>query len=507
MMGKKKGFIVITIFVTLACVGGVIFFYDNGQREVYAGYDSIGGKKVTKENILQLVESVPVAVKKKVAGWFNVNPQAYRILVEQNGFLTDVGQFIFNARAFLNIKGIKSVGNFNYVFKFPGEDFFIKIFGANNRFIYTTSAYNIIGLGLYLRLVEKKCGGQLLPYYAYMDFQQDKKRIKNYFYLCCPRDILRQVPTKKQLKALLDLLVGAFPQVALRGFLYDCLVEKYAHNDFNPATVEDAFNQMLDFACEASSFRCYNRKDLAGKKFIDTYNIANRVFHRARFVEAIEKFHLDRLEKPPQSYVIRLNSHRPHSCIDKDVVLVQYPLQSHKPFKFYLKRPSILNVIFDKETFAQLLKAMKYAGLWDITGENIQVNTKTNKVTYIDFEPKNDILPHEIFNKCDKKRKLNLCYLMFEFLKRFAEGTIQREAVCEFILSNHEIDLTWYQRYNLKKHAALYRNVNFEFKKKLAATHRHTVTQGPLGKLLYYFDPTSDSCAFLRKEVKLILTV
>ena len=313
--------------------------------------------------------------------------------------------------------------------------------------------------------------------------------------------MLQQKPTKKQIRSLAYLLSGAFPQSSIRGFIYDCLQEKYIKRDFRPISVMDAFDQMLTFAFAAASYRCYNKKDLIGKKFIDTYNIANRVFSRARFVEAIDTFGLHTLEKPPKSYVVQISKTNSGSCLDKDIVLVQYPLKNHKPFAFYLKRPQLLNTIFNAETLMQLLQAMKYAGLWDVTGENIWVNTKTNKVTYIDFEPKNDILPHEIFNKSAYRCRLNTCYLMLEFLKRFATGTVQRAAVCDFMIKNPDIDLDWYRKECLKSHKT-YFNTGFEFEEKLTSSSRTTIALGPLGRLMYYYDPMSNLCVALRKQVR-----
>ena len=499
-MIKNRFFILIFVLLPAILIfTGVKIFYLKPESR-YEGYDSIGGKKVTKDTILRFVEPTPVELKEKVRGWFQAHPKAYEVLVKQNGFLKDVGNLILNAKLLFKLYGISNLGNFNYVFRIPGERFFIKIFGANNRFAYSVSYYKFSGSGLYLRRMEKKFDDTYYPFYEYMDFDQDKERIKSYFYLCCPKAILMRLPSKKQIKELIHIVTGAFPQSALRGFIYDCLIKKYGHNGFAFQSIKDAFNQMLDFSSYAASYRCYNKKDLLSTAFIDTYNIANRVFYRVRFVEAIDKFQLDRLERPPKSYVINVSSKRRRSCMDKDVVLVQYPLQNHRPFKFYLKRPMLLNKIFDKKSFGQLLRAMKYAGLWDITGENIYVNTKTKRITYIDFEPKNDILPHEIFNKSEEKRKLNLCYLMFEFLKRFPVGTAQRESVLEFIQDNKEIDLSWYAKVCREKGVKSF-DSGFEFVDILIQSYGGSVKQSALGELLYYAEPMSDARADLRKEV------
>lgn len=495
---KKLFFISMTVLLFIVLCGGIFFYLK--QDISYEGYDSIGGVQVTKENICDLVSKAPAALEKRVCDWFNIHPKAYDILIKQAGSLLDTGNIICNVQTFFRIQKIENLGNFNYVFKIPGEAFFVKVCGVLNRFIYSVHSYNIPGMVLYLRGIEKKFGNTFLPYYPYMDFQQDKERIKKYFYVCCSQDILQQKASKKQIGGIINLLAGAFPQGPLRGFLYDCLIEKYRNRDFSPKTVAQAFDQMLDFASLTASYRCYNKKQLIGKKFIDTYNIANRVFARARFVEAIDKFGLDKLEKPPQSYLISVNPQKIHSCIDKDVVLVQYPLENHRPFKFYLERPKLLNIIFTQKVFGQLLQAMAYAGLWDINGENIQVNIHTHKVTYIDFEPNNEILPYEIFNKSERRRRINLCYLMLEFIKRFKVGTPQRKAVDEFMRNNKEIDFNWYMQEDHKKNE-VYLKSGFEFTNKLTQSSKFVIPLGPLGQLLYYDDPTRDKLGNLRKRV------
>jgi len=493
-------------FLIPVCI--LALFISTSIKEGERRYDTLGGKIVTTENFHIFAKRAPGKIEQKVRRWFEQTPGAYDLLVVQDAYLTDVANLILKGYAFFKRCNIKNLGNLNYVFQFPGDSFFIKIFGPNNRFLRTVKANKIPGISVYVRDMQTMVDDRVARCCNYMDFEADAKRIKRYFYASCSQIILDQKPTKKQIKKLIYLLAGAFPQVPIRSFIAECLIEKYltAATDFTPQSIEAAFNEFLTLACKINYHRCFRKGDLIDKKFINTYNAANRLFFRNRFEEAIDIFGLDKLEKPPNAYIVQVNNKKLYSCSDRDVVLVQECLDNHRPFIYYLERPDLLDQVFTEEVMMQILVAMEYAGLWDITGKNIHINKTTKKITYIDFEQKNDTLPTEIFNKSETKRRLNSCYLMLEFLKRFPAGTLQRKVIDEFIAKKGDyIDFAWY-REQAKERDYIDYGVNFAFSHKLSKASNMKVSPGPLGKLLYFADPMSDKLVSLRKQVSDMLT-
>jgi len=497
---NKKVVSVLLCFVPFFLL--LLLFSPKGAAVDKDRYDTIGGKIVTRDTVDQLVPKAPKDIEYKVKKWFYICPGAYDILVKQGGVLTDVGNLILKCDQFFAKYRLKNLGNFNYVFKFSGESFFVKIFGPNNRFIYSANDYGLYAANIYTRLIRKKKDGRYINAYDYMDLEEDKKRIKEYFYCCFPDQLLESRPTKKQRLKLLSMVAGAFPQSTVRGVVFEFLHQRYRKNirKVKEKTIRELFEEFLDYAFYVVGFRCYRRDELEGKKFVETHNIANRVFCRARFEEAIDKFNLHRLEKPPKSYMIHLNQKDSAVFSDRNVVLVQYALEEHEPFETYLKNRKLLNKVFTREVMLQLLTAMKYAGLWDITGKNIHVNKKNNKITYIDFEPKNDVMLDELFNKSETKLRINLCYLMTEFTKRFPLGTEQRTAVEQFMKDNKEIDLEWYFEETARR-TRLLKEKNGR-KNKFLSTGANCL-RGPslLGKLVYYDNPLDEECDKLRQGI------
>ena len=139
----------------------------------------------------------------------------------------------------------------------------------------------------------------------------------------------------------------------------------------------------------------YKKADIEGKQIGDSYGTAARIFHCQRFAEAIDTFNLNRLEKPPVSYILNLNEYAPDSCKDEDLIFLQKKLEEHEPLEAYFESYEHLDTVLDKQALTQLLLAAKYAGVWDFSGSNIFVNKKTNQITMIDFEPYRDATKSE----------------------------------------------------------------------------------------------------------------
>lgn len=485
----KAGFIVpIILFAVLFFIAKKRDIPEDAIMHNPDSYDTICGKKVTKENIFDCVKKAPPDLANKVIRLFKGTPGVYKILVRQDGFLTDVGQLFFAGLLFLkHVFKMPNIGNRNYVFKLPGEDFLIKICGPNNRFITTTIEKGLGIKSLYVRKMEESGSKGARHIFPYVDFDGDKERIKKYFNVCCEQDFLHQTPSAKQAKEILRMVAGAMPQSIIRGIVKDELLDKYVKIDsrIKNKTVEEIFDEFLDYAFEIVSTRCFNKSDLANETFVDTYNIANRLFHYSRFAEAIDTFTLDQLEKPPVSYMLQVNPKDPCCCADKNVVLVQAMLKGYKPLGYYLKHKTELNEIFTQKAVTQLLQALKYAGLWDINGENVLVNPYNKKITYVDFEYKTDTRMNEIFNRSEEKRKENLCYMVCHFLDRFGPRSKQRNAIIAFIHKNEDIDLKRY----------------IKDRKKNGKRKSMPAPESLLGKLLYFDDLNSENCLELRKAV------
>lgn len=458
------------------------------HREIKA-YNTLGGKKVTKENLSDFAQKAPSPLAKKVLTWFANNPDAYPSLVKQKRYLTDIGTQILQGEMFFEThKELGGLSSMSYIFKVPGENFLMKICGPSNRFYNSIAALGLDNNGVYIRRMQKMIGGEKKEIYQYMDFKEDKKRIRQCFIDCCPKDFLHTKPSGRQLKEFAYMIAGAMPQTWLGGTVKANLDETFLKkgNIFKPETLQEALDTFLDYSFQVVARRCCKKSELAHNRFIETYNIASRVFHRNRFQEAIEKFKLDTLEIPPASYIINVNPKEPNSFVDRNVVLVQKILKGYKPLDFYVKNKDKLDEVFTQEALTQLLRALKYAGVWDISGKNILANPNSKKLTYVDFEHNRDIEPDELFNASNERRKNNLCRLVLELLRRFVGANSQRATVFTFIQNNKEIDLNAYI--------------------KRASSRSKGLKNGPpikslLGRLLYFDDYKSDKCAKLRKAI------
>ena len=74
---------------------------------------------------------------------------------------------------------------------------------------------------LYFRKIKREKHGNIHESYEFVNFDEDKKRIRNYFLLCCPEALLNQKPTMLQTRELLYQIAGAMPQSILKGIVFN----------------------------------------------------------------------------------------------------------------------------------------------------------------------------------------------------------------------------------------------------------------------------------------------
>ncbi|MFC1843043.1 hypothetical protein ACFLYU_05290 [Candidatus Dependentiae bacterium] len=463
---------------------------------------------MTKDNLLSLVAKASPEIENRVKKWF-AKDNAYNVLVKQKRLLTEVGNIDRDCRDFFeHNKQVKNIGGMNYIFKLPSYvfgnvvlqdlddsgntsgldsglgDLIVKISGPSNRF-YNTAAQKGWGLNIaYFRRIYKP-EGKL--YCKYMSFDEDKARIRSYFYACCPKNVLYSRPTKAQLKELAYQVCGALALEGLAGRAEYQLVKRFLKNkSYKPESAKQAFEDFLYYAFEAIGDQCYKKEDVAGKPFADTYNTASRAFHMARFNQAIKMCNLCNLQEPPQGYLINVNPQNPHSCADKDVVFVQEFLKGCKPVDFYIThKPEVIKKICTPETIQQLCKAIEYSGLWDINGDNIFVNTKNNKIVYMDFEHNRCVSPKDSFNVSSKHLNHNMCEALWGLLRLFGEFRAQKAAVFKFIQEKN-IDISSF----IDERVALFSKVTRRYK-----------NLSPLGYALCYDDTNCDMCKKMKYVV------
>jgi len=269
-----------------------------------------------------------------------------------------------------------------------------------------------------------------------VSFEEEKERVKRFFSLCCPEEFLCSKPTKLQLKKLACMVAGAIVHDYIKPFVYFAIQKKYLslRSSFAPKTIDEACNEFVEYCFEIVKERCYERADFVNKKFIDTYNIASRMFYRERFAEAIDKFNLDALEKPPLSYILNIGSEDPYSCEDKNTILIQFSLKNHKSLEYYVMNdPAMIDEVFTRKAINQLLQAFEYSGLWDMYVKNIFINVETKKITYIDFEYNHDVKQNQLFNKDEIQRKSSFLYAIYLGRRMFSKFPRQKAIIENFI--------------------------------------------------------------------------
>jgi len=465
MQKKTIIFLLISFSSFLLIIYGFFSFKTYTHKNYYNTLNTLNtlnGIVVTKDNLLSLVESAPKELELKVKNWFSKD-NAYEVLVKQRDLLTDVGSCDADCQCFFDAHPqIKNIGGINYVFMLPSSKYIVKISGPSNRFLNSTKELGLDLRAAYFRSIYSKEAPKSIRantdtnlgfsvskknkiYCRYMSFDEDKARIRNYFYHCCPKSLLFAQPNKAQLKELAYQVSGAMAQKNLAGVAEYNIQDKYINNkNYRPDNLKEAFEQFLDAAFEAIESLCYKKKNLLNKPFLDTYNTASRMFHMYRFNEAIDKFNLVRLQKPPKSYLVNLNKNKQNSCADKDVVFVQEILQNCKSIEFFMQNnPHKIEEIFTYTAMCQLLKALSYAGLWDINCDNIFVNIKNNKILYMDFEHDRRVSHKELFNGTQEKVTRCLHKLLIGFVGLFKTFPRQLRAISHFVDENN-IDLNTY---------------------------------------------------------------
>jgi len=474
-MNKQKFLVVVALVIFSICSeGGAI------ER-----YDTLGDQVVSTSNLLQVVAKAPDDVEVEIKEWFLQHPDAYEVLIRQDGFLHDAGYLYMKASNFFDYyEDVYNWGLMNYTFQLPRTRYLLKISSALVRFKYTASQ---LGLGCswgYCFRWMKDYNGKICMRYRGLD--EDRVRLQECFKLCCSEPFLNQKPSPDQLQGLCKMVCGVFPHSTIRFYLYEALLEKYFQEDsaFRPQTFQKAFDMLVSAAYKMVPDLCYRKCDIFGHRIGDSYTAASRVFHSCRFAQAIDGSGLHRLEKPPTCYICSINDERPESCEDKDILFVQRMLDNHEPLKYYLDNTSEgLDAIFDQETTLQFLAAAKYAGIWDITEDNIFINCSTGKVTFIDFEHAHDTTEQELFNVSRKRRIKNLCDVIARCLRLFPQDSIQERAILQFVAQDEDIDMDMVQR-----------------EAPMAAVG---IQMSPLGRLMGYDDfmGEDEQCVHLRGAV------
>jgi hypothetical protein len=147
------------------------------------------------------------------------------------------------------------------------------------------------------------------------------------------------------------------------------------------------------------------------KNSIKTYQTASRFFYYLRLIEAKDTYNLSKVEIP-KTYLVKFNKKKSNE--DGNTFFVQERLsdEEYMPLNI-IKDKSILLLGKNKkgDVLAQLLVAIKYAGLWDLSDGNVLVNKKTGSLALIDLEQPNTMKLEQSWNKMtekDKKDKNNL---------------------------------------------------------------------------------------------------
>ncbi len=404
--------------------------------------DTINGKKVTTENFQNHFERPPLEFVYKMKEWIQDHPGAHTLVCAPEGCMTDVGYMSLLAKRFFDDYGdTEDIGSMNHVFELPNTDFLVKITSANSRFLYTASELGLdFSFGIMLRSIKNGKKGTSI---GYVDLQEDKQRVQEYLFACFDQTFLSKRPQGWQLERLVEVVSDAMPARMVRRYVYDRMVETYVKSEiaYTPETLKEAFEEYIDTAFIFANEVGYKKADIDGKKIGDSYGTAGRMFHCQRFAEAIDKFNLDRLEKPPVSYVLNLNEHALDSCKDEDLIFLQKKLDNHEPLKTYFESQERLDTVLDKQAVTQLLLAAKYAGVWDFSGSNIFVNKETNQITMIDFEHYRDATKNELFGTNKEKLKRNFCIFLFYALDRLPKDCVQKKWLLEFIENDNDITL------------------------------------------------------------------
>lgn len=151
---------------------------------------------------------------------------------------------------------------------------------------------------------------------------------------------------------------------------------------------------------EANQDKDYGRVDLVDTtKMVPTYQTASRSMGAVKLKEAIKKYKLDELE-PIECCLWSPTK----QCNDTQCVVLEKRIAHLKLLKEYSQQE--LATLLTEKKIGQLLLAAKHVGLWNLTDDNIGVNTVTGKLVLFDLEQPNTTKVVQQFNK-DEKRYLH----------------------------------------------------------------------------------------------------
>ena len=203
-----------------------------------------------------------------------------------------------------------------------------------------------------------------------------------------------------------------------------------------------------------AQYRTYSDAEILAQGWdletIKTYQTASRLFYWLRAKEAIETQSLTEIEIP-QMYLMPLDTTTtPH---DENCMVLERKIGSFNPGEesatiLSINAPDMLTIL-NKDRLVQLMKVMKYAGLWNVSN-NILYNTQTRKLNLVDFEQPNTLRPHELWNANTARYGHSICTGMQELCGMLPKGSPQREVAVEFIVNDKDITGAYNYSYDLE---------------------------------------------------------
>jgi hypothetical protein len=145
----------------------------------------------------------------------------------------------------------------------------------------------------------------------------------------------------------------------------------------------------------ANQDKPYGRVDLVDQtRLVPTYQTASRSFGALKLKEAIEKYKLDEVAGI-ESCLWSPN----RNCDDEHCVVLEQMVQHVQLLRDYSEQE--LETLLTEKKIGQLLLAAKHVGLWNLTKDNIGINTATGKIVLLDLEQPNTT---KVAQQCNKDR-------------------------------------------------------------------------------------------------------
>lgn len=167
----------------------------------------------------------------------------------------------------------------------------------------------------------------------------------------------------------------------------------------------------------------YGRVDLIDpKKTVPTYQTSSRVFGSMKLQDAKKHHKLDEIG------VVKKYVWSPtKSCDDESCVVVEQSLKDSTLLKQYSHRE--LDELLTEKRIGQLLLAVKSAGLWNLTSDNIALTKETKKLVVVDTEQPNTMKPSQQFNQDESRYLFNVNSGVQSLYQSLPQGYKPREHV------------------------------------------------------------------------------